>query len=47
MIDSEKTKTDLNTENMLLERECSELSKEVEELEKKIEFTKKHENEKL
>ena len=47
MIDSEKKKTDLNNENVLFDRECSELAKLVEELENKIEFTKKHENEKL
>lgn len=41
MIDSEKRKTDLNTENMTLERECQELLKEVEDLTNKIEFTRK------
>lgn len=44
MIDSEKRKTDINTEIMLLERECTDLEKEVKELEGKIEFVKKHEN---
>ena len=38
MIDSEKKKTDLNNENVLFDRECSELAKLVEELENKIEF---------
>ncbi|KRX02411.1 hypothetical protein PPERSA_10028 [Pseudocohnilembus persalinus] len=47
MIDSEKKKTDLNTENMLLERECADLDKDVLELEQKIEYTKKQENSKL
>lgn len=47
MIDSEKKRTDLYNENILFDRECSELAKLVEELENKIEFTKKHENEKL
>lgn len=47
MIDSEKKKTDFNTENMLLDRECNDLEKEVSELERRIEYTKKHENEKI
>jgi len=40
MIDSERKKHELNTENLNLERECNELFKEVEELDNKISSTK-------
>lgn len=36
MIDSEKKKTDINTEIILLQRECTDLESEVTKLEDKI-----------